>query len=392
MLIPKIENRILVGILSFVGMMVLLGWAAINEGGRMQAFEELFNSRSIENGAALFSTNCSTCHGNDGRGLAGRGPGLNNPQLFGHDFFPDVSKQVERLETEQRNLKLERDQPDTPAARQAEIDTRLIAVTQEIEDLNAKRKVDLKLAVDKGYNPAEYDRLKVVNWVGTREAFIVTTLIHGRPVSGNYWSQAMPAWSQTAGGPMRLDQLQDLARYILNWDKGKDWTAEDLYAVNQFAIKPVDGAPLLFQIQQLQQSGGKLPEKVGTDVDAIMTKLAEFQGDATRGDLLYHNRANAQGNLETTQFGVGLPCFSCHSNTATAPLTEGTWTRATNERVKDPQLAGFTPEKYIVQSIVAPTAFTVPGSYSGVMPTTFGDQLSYQDLADLLAYLKTQTQ
>jgi hypothetical protein len=55
MLVGSIENRITVGILSFLGIMVILGWAAINEGGRMQAFQEMEEARSVELGAELFA-------------------------------------------------------------------------------------------------------------------------------------------------------------------------------------------------------------------------------------------------------------------------------------------------------------------------------------------------
>src|SRR4051794_5439436 len=94
MLIGRVENHVLVGVLAFVVTMIVIGWAAINEGGRMQAFTEAEHARSIENGADAFSSNCSPCHGADGRGSA-RAPALNNPQFFGHDFFPEITKQVD---------------------------------------------------------------------------------------------------------------------------------------------------------------------------------------------------------------------------------------------------------------------------------------------------------
>ena len=71
LLIEKMEHRIIVGTLSFLGIMVLTGWIAINEGGRMRSFERQFLARSIERGGQLFAANCSECHGLDGRGLTG---------------------------------------------------------------------------------------------------------------------------------------------------------------------------------------------------------------------------------------------------------------------------------------------------------------------------------
>ena len=75
MLIERIENRILVGIIAFVGIMVLVGWVAINENARMASFSRQYDARSIERGAELFAGSCSTCHGTDGLGILGRAPG-----------------------------------------------------------------------------------------------------------------------------------------------------------------------------------------------------------------------------------------------------------------------------------------------------------------------------
>jgi mono/diheme cytochrome c family protein len=406
MLIPTIENRILVGIVSFVGIMVLLGWAAINEGGRMAALEETYHARAIEQGAILFASNCSSCHGNDGRGLAGRAPGLNNPQFFGHDFFPEVSAEVGGLEAEKTGLTSEKSLLNTELtaegtteariaeinARIPEIDARIAEIDTQIAELNVTRTTGVQAAVDRGYDPARPSRVENLGWSGTHESFVLTTLIHGRPVSVNYWPQPMAAWAQTAGGPLRNDQLEDLVAYIENWDKGDAWSLDDLFAVNQYAIEPADPAPLLEQIQLLQQSGGILPEPVGVDVAAITAQLAEVTGDPARGDALYH------GTTTATLGGV-LGCQGCQlqEGAGTGPQTVGTWTRVTDERLTLPQYAGFTPEQYLVESIVAPGAYIVPtgcagGGCSNVMVANFGERLTIQDLADIIAYLETMNQ
>ena len=51
--IKTIEGRILAGITMFVGMMILVGWVAINEEARMQSFVRQHTGRSIERGAEL---------------------------------------------------------------------------------------------------------------------------------------------------------------------------------------------------------------------------------------------------------------------------------------------------------------------------------------------------
>ena len=51
LLVNRIEHRIIVGTVAFLATLVLVGWIAINEGGRMAAFDKEFTARSIERGA-----------------------------------------------------------------------------------------------------------------------------------------------------------------------------------------------------------------------------------------------------------------------------------------------------------------------------------------------------
>jgi mono/diheme cytochrome c family protein len=377
MLVGKIENRITVGIVCFVGIMVLLGWAAINEGGRMASLEETYHARSIEQGAALFASNCVTCHGPDGRGLAGYAPGLNSPMLFGHDFFPEITEQINGLEAEKAALSAELDSVTVPVTdeRKAEINARVTEIDTEVLNLSSERDPQLEAAIEAGYKPQKPDRLKNLGWAGTRDAFILTTLIHGRPVSINYWQNgAMPAWSQTAGGPLRMDQLEDLVAYVENWDKGDQWTLDDLFAVKQFPIEPVVG------------NGEPAVETIGTNVDNALTAIAALTGDAARGEALYHNAAASEA-------GQKLACSGCHIQTSngTGPMADGTFTRIETVRLQDPALAGYTPEQYIVTSILQPGAYLVPG-FQNLMLANFGERITAQDLADLVAYIETLNQ
>jgi mono/diheme cytochrome c family protein len=383
------EQRIMAGVLSFVAILVLLGWAAINEGGRMAAFTDTYHARSIEQGAALFTTNCSTCHGPNGYGGA-KGPALNNPQLFGHDFFPEITREINALTIEKNDLSAEAGRNETTAERRAEIDARIAEIDARIAEIDAPRRERLRPAIDRGYDPQRPNRLQNVAWVGTTESFVLTTLIHGRPVSNNYWAGGgMVAWSQTAGGPLRMDQLEDLTAYIMNWDKGDAWDIDtDLFAVQQFAIEPEDPAPYLAQIAQLQASGGVIQTPIGINVrdatDQVLAIIAEGNADPARGDALYHNAARSFN-------GTALACSGCHmaQGPGVGPQTEGTYTRVINERL--PVLPGYTAEQYLVESILMPGNYIVD-TYQNVMIANFGDNLSAQDLADLIAYLQTMTQ
>src|SRR5436305_5669741 len=99
-LVPNFQQRLLLGIATFVGMLLLVGWVAVNEPARMDVFTQQYQGRSIENGAATFLNNCSPCHGVDGKGTKGIAPALNNPMLFLKDNPLTVaSTQLSDLQT-----------------------------------------------------------------------------------------------------------------------------------------------------------------------------------------------------------------------------------------------------------------------------------------------------
>jgi mono/diheme cytochrome c family protein len=89
-----LELRILVGIACITATIILVGWIAINENARMEAFTTRSEARSIEVGARLFENNCVSCHGSEGLGLAGVAPALNNPHFFGFNFFADIDNET----------------------------------------------------------------------------------------------------------------------------------------------------------------------------------------------------------------------------------------------------------------------------------------------------------
>jgi mono/diheme cytochrome c family protein len=386
LLIERIDQRILVGTLSFLGIIVLVGWIAINEGGRMQAFDRQYAARSIERGASLFSTNCSECHNPDGRGSA-RAPALNSPYLFGHDYLPEINterrslaQRLAALTAETERLSAELILPDITEARSGEIDTRMAAIAAEVGEITARSaELDVEQApfnqqmqgaIDKGYNPNAPSRLENLGWGGGLERFIYTTLVHGRPTSGAYFPQAMPAWSQLAGGPLRNDQLQDLTNFVLNWDKGANWTLEDLLAVGQFPIVP--GAETTAVEGAVCEEQDTCSELVAADITPLLEGLT---GDPQAGETLYN---------------ATLGCASCHSTTQ-APAVAGTWTRVEEVRLALPQFEGYTGEMYLAESIINPNHYVVP-EFTPIMRQDFGMRITPQQLADLIAYLHTQDQ
>ncbi len=412
MLIDKMENRILVGLVTFVGIMLLVGWVAINENARMASFEQQHLARSIERGAELFANNCSTCHGTDGRGIAGRAPGLNSPHFFGYDYLAASVIDIDALEREEAALSDERFELASLLAtnlseeREAEVRARLEEIGERLNgeegiqvqlasfiDQRVELATELQPAILRGY-PLEMDgteiatttsptgatvlayepsRLAQIAWPGTLENFVFTTLVHGRPTSISYWNgNQMAAWAQTAGGPLRDDQIQDLTNYILNWDKGDNWTVADANAVGQYAIVPGLGGG--------SEDGGG--ESAGTDVDAILAELGDLEGDAENGEAIY-------AGMALTETGSILGCAGCHNGGVSGPATAEKWDAAHGIRLEDAALAGYDPIQYLVESIVLPEAYITPGWGGGQMLAIYGTQMSVQDIADVLAYLET---
>ena len=481
LIIKSIEGRIMLGITMFVSIMILVGWVAINEEGRMAEFVEQHEGRSIERGAELFAANCSECHGINGYGVSGRAPGLNSPHFFGYDYLatvnteiaslqrelvdingvldvPNVTDQIGTLELlesrrddlisqiaevsdeEARDLRvellhvearlsenseqvaeriaaIEAGEPigdDTnPALDDDELETRLEALQTNIptqlividEALNgedgllAQREAlitDLDSAILSGYFPlleevradaessgypllltqylaTDSDRLAQIEFGGTLDGYITTTLIHGRPGSGDVWNgNIMVSWSQRAGGSLRDDQIGDLVAYILNWDRGSNWTIDDFNAVAQYAIIHDAYDP----------NSGSGTEVAGTNAEDILANLPA--GDATNGEALY------TGSIAIETGGV-VGCAGCHTGGAVGPDTVGTWTRA-QSRVTEAEFEGYTPEQYLIESIVQPNAYIAAGYSSGVMNANYGEQLTVQEIADIIAYLETQNQ
>jgi mono/diheme cytochrome c family protein len=143
------------------------------------------------------------------------------------------------------------------------------------------------------------------------------------------------------------------------------------------------------QIERTLQFAG-LPQiiaamAVGDDVEAILAELETTNGDSFNGQLLYNG-------LEPALDGIPLTCSGCHMEETIAPLTEGTWTRITEERLQDEALADYSARQYLVESILHPNAYIVEGYNANVMPSAYGQRLDLQQLADLLAYLESQDQ
>ena len=122
-----------------------------------------------------------------------------------------------------------------------------------------------------------------------------------------------------------------------------------------------------------------------TDIDRVLTVLETLSGDPLKGQLLY----DAQ---EPSAAGDTLGCSGCHTLGEVAPITEGTWTRWDEVGSGQERFADYDFTRYTVESILLPWEYFVPTYPEYTMPDFYAEQLSYQDLADLIIYLESQDQ
>ena len=292
------STRIFVGGLIFILLFLVIGYVLLNEGlldvqaqdgsGRMQVYKASQDGLSIETGAALFGQYCTSCHGDKGEGVAGKGPQL-NPYLF----------------------------------------------------------------------TTRFPELRAANYPNSLRNFIKLTTAAGRPDYSTYWADKgetyaapMQTWSQFFGGPLRDDQVENITSYIMSWEAAAGQAA----AVVTF-------------------------EKIGNDLARALPA-----GDAARGQKLWNKE-------ETFASQKPAPCSACHSlqpgQALVGPSLAGLASRAGST------VAGQDAATYIRHSIQSPSEYIVPGGNfasggKSLMPANLGNDMSAQDLADLIAYLLTQ--
>jgi len=196
------------------------------------------------------------------------------------------------------------------------------------------------------------NRLAEVSWSGTLEDYIVSTVSSGRLAStrpqlypGN-GVPAMPSFHENFGGPLREDQIRNIAAFIMNWEQ----TAQ----VVEVNVPAVDA--------------------VGADITVELPA-----GDAANGEAL----------------ATSIGCAACHILAPTGPA----WAASADLpgigergelRISDPAYTGNaeSAEQYLLESIIQPGVYLVSG-YQDLMPHTYSTSLGKQDVADLIAYLLT---
>src|SRR5262249_31126465 len=108
-----------------------------------------------------------------------------------------------------------------PAAAQNELDTLTPLIAQAEENLEKLK--------EQGWSEWFDVRLKQVRWMGTLHDYLYAATAYGRPISNYYFPNGMPAWDQSANGPLQSDQIEDVTAYILNFhDSAVRLTPQDI--------------------------------------------------------------------------------------------------------------------------------------------------------------------
>jgi mono/diheme cytochrome c family protein len=187
------------------------------------------------------------------------------------------------------------------------------------------------------------NRLDDVGWSGSLEDYIVSTVSGGRATStrpdqfAGQGNPAMPAWSDQYGGPLRPDQIKDIAAFILNWES----TAMQEVVIEALATPTPS------------------PE--------------ELTDPVARGQKVYLDNG----------------CGGCHTIDG---LTAGTvGPNQTNiGSVAERRIPGMSAEDYILESIMHPSAFVVEGYPDNVMLKNYAELIEPDQLNDLVAFLLAQ--
>jgi mono/diheme cytochrome c family protein len=199
------------------------------------------------------------------------------------------------------------------------------------------------------------ERLSAIGFSGTVQDYLRGVIAAGRPIpsEGANYPQRMPTWGQEFGGPLRKDQVDSLVSFIMNWED------------RALAASPASG---------VVAEGG---EMVGTEITIGLPP-----GDAEEGRTL---AASAQAG-----------CSACHELAEVGPGWKGSGsmpgigTRA-GQRITALDYTGTAanPTEYLLESIVNSSAYVVEGYPDSLMPQDYGQRLTKQQAADLIAYMLT---
>lgn len=151
---------------------------------------------------------------------------------------------------------------------------------------------------------------------------------------------------------------------------------------NEFLISPRLGEQL---------TAAQAGQEVVIAAPTAAPKLADLTPDQVTAGispelLAALGTADAARGLEISQING---CVGCHNLDPAVAAAGPTWHNIGDTAIS--RVPGESPAFYLDHSIVNPGEYVVPGFQDGIMPKIFGEKLSIQDQADVIAYLLQQT-
>ncbi len=186
------------------------------------------------------------------------------------------------------------------------------------------------------------ERKSEVGWLDTLEGYIASTIGEGRLMAtrplyaGNRRTAVMPPWLQKNGGPLRRDEIEAIAHYVMNWQA----TALGQVQLEEITVPPMDLA------------------------DPVAVKAGQ---EAFR------------------QY-----CQSCHSLKKQAKEAIGGPSLSNIGELAGIRIPELSAADYIRQSVLIPSAFNVEGFAEQADKNGCGAVLSEQHLQSIIAFLLQQ--
>lgn len=195
-------------------------------------------------------------------------------------------------------------------------------------------------------------RLEDVGFTGSLQDYVELTVAAGRPSKANsQWGVMMATWGHEYGGPLRTDQVANVAAYIMNWEASA--------------------------MQQTAETDPWIP----------------FQDTPSRGSPYEDGAGTAAqpaGPRPPSELFVSMACTGCHvldqpqtdSNRGLVGPNMGNLNDNAQQRV-----AGQTAQEYVHNSIVNTNAFVVDGYTPNIMPQNFSQLMSEEEINGLVDWL-----
>lgn len=149
----------------------------------------------------------------------------------------------------------------------------------------------------------------------------------------------------------------------------------------QLIISPQLGAQLA-AIEAGNQVVAAAPTEAPTLADLTEEQIIAGLPDDFAAALAAADPANGE------QVALVRGCIGCHALDPAVTMTGPTWYHIGDTAVS--RVASESPALYLYHSIVDPGSYVVPNYPNNVMPANYADQLSMQELADLVDYLLSQ--